>query len=134
MYEMSIETYNKLMTKNITKTYRMGEENLTDKMNSELNDITGKLSIADRIDVMEDNNAFITLKDDKDNFNSHPKCRLKNPAKSELGKVSKVILDDINNAIRSTLNVNQWKNSNSVIDWLKKPRTNPTTHSCLMHQ
>ena len=55
----------------------------------------------------------------KDNFESNPKCRLINPAKSELGKVSKVILDSINQEIRSTTNVNQWRNSQSVINWFK---------------
>ena len=63
--------------------------------------------------------AFVTLKDHKENFDSHPKCRLINPAKSELGKVSKVILDAINNNIRSIIKVNQWKNSQSVIEWFK---------------
>ena len=69
--------------------------------------ITSKLSIGDRVDTMATRNAFVTLKDHKDNFDSHPKCRLINPSKSELGKVSKVIIDNINNKIRSTLNVNQ---------------------------
>ena len=66
---------------------------------------------------MAEKPAFITLKDHKDNFNSNPKCRLINPSKSELGKVSKIILDDINNRLRSKLHVNQWQNSTSVIDW-----------------
>ena len=46
--------------------------------------------------------AFIALKDHKDNFANHPTCRLINPAKSELGKVSKQILDNINSKIRKT--------------------------------
>ena len=66
---------------------------------------------------MAETEAFITLKDHKENFDSHPKCRLINPAKSELGRVSKVILDSINHEIRSTTNVNQWKNTQSVINW-----------------
>jgi hypothetical protein len=45
---------------------------------------------------MAETEAFITLKDHKDNVESNPKCRLINPAKRELGKVSKVILDSIN--------------------------------------
>ena len=61
-----------------------------------------------------------TLKDHKDNFESNPKCRLINPAKSELGKVSKIILDCINQEIRSSTNVNQWRNSQSVINWFKE--------------
>ena len=65
------------------------------------------------------------MKDHKDNFDSHPKCRLINPAKSELGKVSKIILDEINNKLRSKLHVNQWKNTASVINWFNSINDKP---------
>ena len=68
---------------------------------------------------MAKRNAFITVKDHKDNFPANVKCRLINPAKSDLGKVSKIILDNINNEIRSITKVNQWKNTKSVTDWFK---------------
>ena len=58
-----------------------------------------------------------TLKDHKDNFHSHPTCHLLNPCKSELGKISTCILEEVNNTIKTTLNLNQWKNTNEVIDW-----------------
>lgn len=35
---------------------------------------------------------FIALQDHEENFQSNSKCRLINPKKNELGKVSKVIL------------------------------------------
>jgi hypothetical protein len=76
--------------------------------------------------------AFVTLKDHKENFDSHPKYRLINPAKSELGKVSKVILDAINNNIRSIIKVNQWKNSQSVIEWFKNIPDKP--HVCFVRR
>ena len=113
------------MTDNITKTYKLGNDNLTEDINSELKNIASNLSIADRVDTMAKRNAFITLKDHKDNFDSNPKCRLINPAKSDLGKVSKVILDEINSKIRPILNVNQWKNSLSVIDWFRDINNKP---------
>jgi hypothetical protein len=68
---------------------------------------------------MANREAFITLTDHTENFTSNPKCRLINPAKSELGKVTKVILDSINDTIRTVTKVNQWKNSLSVIEWFK---------------
>jgi hypothetical protein len=43
----------------------------------------------------------------------------------ELGKVSKIILDDINNKIRSTLNLNQLKNTESVISWFQAINDKP---------
>ena len=46
-----------------------------------------------------------------------PTCRLINPAKSELGKISKNILKEINTELRSTSELNQWKSTRSVIEW-----------------
>ena len=117
LYEASPSTYNKLLTENITKSYKAGTEDI----NEELKGITSSIGIGNRVDVMTKTDSFITLKDHKDiNFETKPKCRLINPAKSELGKVSKVILDAINDEIRSKIKVNQSKNSQSVIEWYKK--------------
>ena len=41
-------------------------------------------------------NCFITLKYHKPNFQNNPKVKLLNPAKNELGRISKTILDKIN--------------------------------------
>jgi hypothetical protein len=51
------------MTDNITKTYKLGNDNLTEDINTELKNIASNLSIADRADTMAKRNAFITLKD-----------------------------------------------------------------------
>ena len=51
--------------------------------------------------------AFYTLKDHKPNFANNPTCRLINPAKSDINKVSKQILDRINTTRVSKLGLNQ---------------------------
>ena len=117
VYTTSVDNYNKLLQENVTKTYKIAEENIMDSINEELQTISNNLGVSNRIDIMAQRNPYITLKDHKENFQSNPKFRLINPAKTELGKVSKVVLDDINNRIRNIINVNQWKNSNSVIEW-----------------
>ena len=63
--------------------------------------------------------AFITLKDHKTNFENNLPCRLINPAKSETGLVSKIILDRINNAVRAATAVNQWRSSTAVLEWFR---------------
>ena len=63
--------------------------------------------------------SLITLKDHKENFQASLPCCLINPSKSELGKVSKVKLEKINQTLIKNLDVNQWKNSSSVIEWFK---------------
>ena len=66
---------------------------------------------------MKKREAFISLKDHKENFENNPKCRLMNPAKSDSGKISKSILDKLNTHFQSILNVNQWRNTQNVIEW-----------------
>ena len=61
--------------------------------------------------------AFITLKDHKPNFQNNPKVRLINPAKNELGRISKAILDKINKKLNASLQVNQWKDTKEVLQW-----------------
>ena len=61
--------------------------------------------------------AFITLKDHKPTFQDHPTCRLINPTKSEIGVISKKILDEINTSIINSMQMNQWKNTSSVLKW-----------------
>ena len=64
-------------------------------------------------------NCFVTLKDHKFDFQNNPTVRLLNPAKNELGRISKTILDKINVNLRNSLHLNQWKNTQEVIDWFK---------------
>ena len=53
------------------------------------------------------------------NFLSSLTCHLISSSKSELGKVSKVKLEKFNQALFKNLDVNQRKNSSSVIKWFK---------------
>ena len=119
IYEMDAPAYNKLLTENVTKTYKHAHDNIKNEINQELKTITDDLKISNRIDPMNETPAFISLKDHKQDFENHPKCRLINPAKSQLGKVSKLILDNINNKIRVHTHVNQWHNSTDAISWFQ---------------
>ena len=68
-----------------------GSEDNISEINNELKRIVEKLSIGNRIECMKKREAFLSLKDCKENFENNPKCRLINPAKSDSGKISKVI-------------------------------------------
>ena len=75
--------------------------------------------------------VFFTLKDHKENFQNNPTVRLINPAKNEIGRISKVILDKINSSLIEQLKVNQWKNTQNVIEWFTKieEKSNHKFHS-----
>ena len=60
-----------------------------------------------------------TLKDHKENFNINPECRLINPAKNELGKVAKTIVENINKIVRGKLHCNQYRNTSNIINWFQ---------------
>lgn len=121
-YKMNKLNYEKILRENITKNYRKAKEHTIDEINSEAKNISSNLGIDDRMDILAMKQAYITLKDHKENFENNPTCRLINPTKSEIGRVSKEILDTINATIKKSINVNQWQNSAAVIEWFKDIR------------
>ena len=65
---------------------------------------------------MQETEAYITIKDHKDEFPNKIPCYLINPSKSSICKINKAILDTINkNIIRST-EINQLKNTSNVLE------------------
>ena len=66
-----------------------------------------------------DQSAYVKLKDNKENFKTKLPCWLINSAKSESGIFSKVDLEKINKAITNQRKCNQWRNTQTVIDWFK---------------
>ena len=71
------------------------------------------VKLYDRIEYMAKAPVYITLKDHKDNFRSAHPCHLIKPCKSEIGKISKSVLENINRNLLKLLQVYQW-NSESV--------------------
>ena len=116
-YKMDTQSYNDLLQKNITKTYKKATPDTADSIELKAKDIAKKLQLDGRINTTAKREAFITLKDHKPNFANNPTCRLINPAKSEIGKISKQLLDRINTTLVSKLRLNQWKNTKAVLVW-----------------
>ena len=120
LYMVSKKSYDKLLVDNITKSYRPAPSETYNLINEEARDIATRLDIADRMNCMAKKEAFITLKDHKENFSRSLPCRLINPAKSEMGKVSKVLLDRIISDVKKHLPLNMWKNTGAVTDWFSR--------------
>ena len=79
--------------------------------------ILKKNEILNRVEINGESNCFITLKTKKANFANNAQVRLTNPAKNQLWRMSKVMLDKIKLAIRERFK--QWKNTQKVRDWFK---------------
>ena len=117
IYKMEKDEYKKFLRGNITETYKKSNGKKLRDISFAAKKIAEKLSIADPVEVMQETVAYITIKDHKDKFPNKIPCRLINPYKSNIGKISKAILDTINkNVVRST-EINQWKNTSNVLDW-----------------
>ena len=90
------------------------------KINIEAANIATNLELEDRIEQLSESKAFITLKDHKENFQNDPKCRLINPAKSNIGKISKQLIQEVNKEIREKLELKQWQSTDEVLKWFNK--------------
>ena len=118
-YKTAPEDYMTLVNENVTKTYKKTNPNVLDIITLEDKNIAEKIDLADRIEVSASRDSFITLKDHKPDFINNPTCRLINPSKSEIGVISKNILDRINKEVIQATKVNLWKSTNNTIEWFK---------------
>ena len=119
LYELSRENYQKLLHDNITQTYKKAPKNAKRDIDRKTKNFAKTLKIEDRMECYSDQHAYITLKDHKENFRNNTKCRLINPSKSEVGRVSKKYLNDIIADVSRKTEVNQWRNTATVINWFK---------------
>ena len=125
-YQMPVQTYKKLVKDNTTCLYKKDSEDAILTTNKEAKEIATKLNLEDRIDQFSTSEAFITIKDHKEGFPSKVQARLINPAKSNIGKISKQILSNIISEIQKATKSNQWRNTNQVIDWFNKLENKPS--------
>lgn len=127
-YKMDKNGYNDLLNKNINKNYKKADKLLEHSIHNQARSIARSIELGDRINSMAKKEAFLTLKDHKPNFANNPTCRLINPAKSELGHVSKVILERINKSLIKQNNINMWGNTTSVLSWFRDIKNKVNSH------
>ena len=87
MYELTPEEYKNLLRDNVMKTCRKAPPRLEKAVNLKAKEIAKNIYLDDRIECIAKN------------FRSATPCRLINPCKSELGKISKIILENINKTL-----------------------------------
>ena len=119
-YKLDPKLAENLKERSITKEYKKADPKVMSDIKKEAVDIAEKLEIANRVYETSEKEAFVTLKDHKENFKNDPKCRLLNPTKTELGKISKKIVQDICDSVRSQTKLTQWKNSHEFVKWFKQ--------------
>ena len=94
-------------------TFKRISNNFQDQIKADIESIKSSKNIyifADKtnnLSAFVKSNAFVTLKYHKENLQSNPKYSLINPAKSEIGKVSKFFIENINTKVREMSSINQ---------------------------
>ena len=99
IYRINKTRYEQPIHDNVTKTYKKCNNYKTKTINIKAKKIASKLKLEDRIKILDDNDACISIKDHKEGFPNKISCRLINPSKIEIGKTSKKILDKVNTSI-----------------------------------
>ena len=99
MYRLTKEEHNTLLRNAITSKYKKTNTKIKHKRNERRKETLKNKEALHRLDINEESNCFFTLKDHKENVQNKPTVRLTNPAKNEIGRISKVILDKINSSL-----------------------------------
>ena len=110
------DDYSKYVRDYVTQTYKCSTANRVKNINYKAKLLAEKLAIDDRIEKMEETEAYITVKDHKDGFPHELSFCLTNPSKSDIGKISKKLLEKIKKIVILNTNVNQSKNTTTAID------------------
>ena len=116
IYKLNNGEYKKLSTAAVTSTYKKLFDKIIDKTNTEC-----KRIVENNVLLIINGNkiALSSYKNHQPNFLKHSETCLLKPAKNEIGRIRKTILCKIDVDLRNEINVNQWKNTSSIINWFK---------------
>jgi hypothetical protein len=115
-----VTEYRKNLADNITKDYKSVDISEIHNTNIKAAEIAKKLKVDDRAEILSESPGFITIKDHKPDFPGRVACRLINPSKSDIGIISKHILEKINAKVKSETKSNQWRSTNEALEWFNK--------------
>ena len=83
LYKFSKDTYSKLLQDNV-KSYKTSKVTTINNINKDEETIAAKPKVDDRVDQLNQSEAFFTLKDRKVKFEDNLKRRFINPAQLEI--------------------------------------------------
>ena len=114
-YKCDLQQYEKLVTENISKEYRKANENELNQVNMEAVKIAKNEKLENKMEIFTPDEAYLKIKDHKPEFPQKISCRLINPAKTDVGKLSRIILRENVMELRDRLKFNQWESTNEVL-------------------
>ena len=93
---MNKNEYIKLKENSIRNIYKNNSYTVIDSINKEAKEIVKSLKLERKlINQLPLKECYVTLKKHKDIFFSKPETRLINPSNSEIGQISKIIIEKV---------------------------------------
>ena len=86
IYKVNKASYEQMMHENVTKTYKKCSTNECNCINFKAKQIASRLKIDDLVQKLDKNEAYVTIKDHKEEFSDEMSCRPINPSKTDIGK------------------------------------------------
>ena len=118
-HKMTPQKYSEMLDKAIHKEYKKAPKTTVSNIKKSHKQIVSELELEDRVFQTTERQPFITIKDHKENYQNNPTCRLINPSKPEIGRISQKITKNINSVVREKTGFKQWQNTGAVINWFK---------------
>ena len=120
IYKIKPSKYQEILKSNITNNYEIDYNNTIEQINKDTSNFASRLQIEDRLGKFIKKDAYILFKDHKPNFENKLPTRLINPSKTELGRISKFIIQNIVNSVKKANHCNLWENSYETIEWFRR--------------
>ena len=100
------------------------DESAVKSTNSKAKEVAKRLELDKMMQVFTPKEAYITLKDTKEDFKSKKSCRVINGAKTDIGKISKILIRRIIEEVLPHTGLNLWKSTLEVLTWFNKIKDN----------
>ena len=120
IYKIKPSKYQEILKSKITNNYKIDYNNTIEQINKDTSNFASRLQIEDRLGKFKKKDAYILFKDHKLNFENKLPTRLINPSKTELGRISKFIIQNIVNSVKKANHCNLWENSYETIEWFRR--------------
>ena len=117
LYSMNVKDYKASKEKEIMKKYRKVGVEVVDSIDKEAASLAHEYKLEDRIEGMALSESFLTIKDHKEDFPGKLSFRLIDPNKTNIGRISKAILDRANLKVREAEELQQWRSTKDVLGW-----------------
>ena len=117
LFLMNVNEYQDTLNYELRKNYRKGGPEVVEDIDQEAAYFANKLKLDDRIEGMALKSSFLTIKDHKEGFPAHISYRLISPTNSNLGVITKSMMQKINLRIKEATQLNLCRSTKEAISW-----------------